>query len=205
MTAEQWSLPGLFVQTHLHAPDIVFARHDFAFDQTQQFFGALAGFPADQLVDLIDQNEAQIEASGAELFSYISPGDSHTILGSPGFYTQVVNDVALVQWVTDLVNGEPIADVPLHRVHQRRLSTRTARHGTRRGGGEFTRGAAGLRDTPPGGIRRHHHAGGRRDRDAVRPATAVEEGARRRVGPGTHPVAQARRLRVPRRSRCAWA
>jgi hypothetical protein len=111
MTVDDWSVPGIFVQTHLHAPNVMLARHDFAFDQTQQFFGALAGFPADQLVDLIDQNEVQIEASGAELFSFISPGDSHTILGSPGFYTHVVNDVPLVQWVTDLVNGTPIADV----------------------------------------------------------------------------------------------
>lgn len=111
MTPEKWSLPGLFVQAHAHAPDIVFSRHDFAFDKTQEFFASLAGIPADRLVELIDQNETQIEASGVDLFSYISPGDDHTILGKPEFYTHSVNDVTLLQWVTDLVNGTPIADV----------------------------------------------------------------------------------------------
>jgi hypothetical protein len=111
MTPEKWSLPGLFVQAHAHAPDIVFSRHDFAFDQTQEFFASLAGIPADRLIELIDRNETQIEASGMDLFSYISPGDDHTILGKPEFYTHTVNDVTLLQWVTDLVNGTPIADV----------------------------------------------------------------------------------------------
>jgi hypothetical protein len=46
-----------------------------------------------------------------ELFSYISPGDSHTIIGGPNFYTQVVNGVSLRQWVADLVDGTPIQDV----------------------------------------------------------------------------------------------
>lgn len=60
------------------------------------FFAGLVGIPADDLVSLIDSNETQIEASGIELWSYISPGDTHTILHRPEFYTQTVNGVALV-------------------------------------------------------------------------------------------------------------
>jgi hypothetical protein len=111
VTPETWSLPGLFVHAHQHAPQVVFARHDYAFDKTQEFFAGLAGIPANELVTLIDQNEQEIEASGMELFSYISPGDSHTIIGGPNFYTQVVNGVSLRQWVADLVDGTPIQDV----------------------------------------------------------------------------------------------
>lgn len=111
MTVEKWSLPGLFVQAGKHAPDIVFARHDYAFDRTQVFFGQLAGIPADDLVSLIDTNEQQIEAGGTELFSYISPGDSHTVLSRPEFYTETLNGTALVDWVTALVGGTPIDDV----------------------------------------------------------------------------------------------
>lgn len=110
MTVERWSIPGLFVQAHAHAPDIVLARHDFAFDRTQVFFSALAGIPADRLVELIDRNEAQIEATGADLLSYISPGDEHTILGRDEFYTHEVNGVSLLEWVTDLANGTPVTD-----------------------------------------------------------------------------------------------
>lgn len=111
MTVEKWSLPGLFVQAGKHSPDIVFARHDYAFDKTQVFFAQLAGIPADDLVSLIDKNEQQIEASGIDFFSYISPGDSHTVLSRPEFYTETQDGTSLLDWVTALVNGQPITDV----------------------------------------------------------------------------------------------
>ena len=111
VTVENWSLPGLYVRAGTHAPDITFARHDYAFDQTQQFFAGLAGIPADDLVSLIDQNETEIEAGGVTLWSFISPGDSHTILGRPEFYTQEVEGTSLLEWVTALVAGETVADV----------------------------------------------------------------------------------------------
>ena len=110
-TVETWSLPGLYIQAHKHAPDIVFSRHDYAFDKTQVFFAQLAGIPADDLVSLIDSNETQIEKSGMDLWSYISPGNSHTVLSKPDFYTETVNGTAFVQWVTDLVASKPLADV----------------------------------------------------------------------------------------------
>jgi hypothetical protein len=111
VTPETWSLPGLFIHAHQHAPEIVFARHDDAFDKEQEFFVGLFGFPENEVAMLIDQNEQEIEATGMELFSYVSPGTSHAIIGSPAFYTQVVNGVPLRQWVTDLVAGTAIQDV----------------------------------------------------------------------------------------------
>lgn len=110
MTVEKWSFPGLFIQANKHAPGIVFARHDYAYDKTQAFFSSLAGISADNLVELIDKNEAQIEAGGVDLFSYISPSDNHTVIGSPGFYTETQNGVSLLDWVTALVNGDPVQD-----------------------------------------------------------------------------------------------
>lgn len=111
MTVERWSLPGLFVQAAAHAPGIVFARHDFAFDQTQVFFAGLAGIPADDLVQLIDRNESQVEAGGSTLWSYIAPGDEHTILHRAEFYTHEVEGVRFVDWVRALLAGEPVVDV----------------------------------------------------------------------------------------------
>jgi Pectinacetylesterase len=111
LTAATWSFPGLFVQAHKHDPDIIFGRHDYAFDKVQQFFAGLAGIAADDLVTLIDKNETQIEQSGVDLRSYISPGQSHTVLSSPTFYTETVEGVPLVDWVTDLVNRKPDPDV----------------------------------------------------------------------------------------------
>ena len=111
MTAEKWSFPGLFIQAGAHADNIVFARHDYAFDRTQVFFAGLAGIPADDLVSLIDANEVQIENAGVTLWSYISPGDDHTVLHRAEFYTQTVEGVRLVDWVTSLVQGDTVADV----------------------------------------------------------------------------------------------
>lgn len=111
LTAADWSFPDLFVQAGRHAPDIVFARHDYAYDRTQAFFALLAGVPADDLVTQIDANEAQIEGEGVDLASFISPGDDHTVLSSPEFYTERNVGVALLDWVTDLAAGTPVDDV----------------------------------------------------------------------------------------------
>jgi Pectinacetylesterase len=111
LTAATWSFPGLFIQAHKHDPEIIFGRHDYAFDQVQQFFAGLAGIAADDLVTLIDKNETQIEAGGVDLRSYIAPGDSHTVLSRPEFYTETVEGVPLVEWVSDLVRREPDLDV----------------------------------------------------------------------------------------------
>ncbi|MBI4883080.1 MAG: hypothetical protein HY826_03410 [Actinobacteria bacterium] len=111
VTAETWSIPGLFVKAGTHAPAITFARHDYAFDETQVFFGNLAGIAADELVTLIDLNETQIEAAGVVLWSYISPGSEHTVLHKPEFYTETLNGVKLRDWVAALIAGEPVADV----------------------------------------------------------------------------------------------
>jgi len=111
LTLEQWSLPGLFVQAGRHVPDLVLARHDYAYDAVQTIFGQLAGFGGDDLLTAIDANEAQIEQGGVDLLSYIAPGSEHTVLTSERFYTEAVNGVPLLDWVTALANGTPVADV----------------------------------------------------------------------------------------------
>lgn len=111
LTAADWSFPDLFVQAGRHAPSITFARHDYAFDQTQGFFAALAGVGSDDLVSLIDRNEQQIEDAGVPLLSFIAAGTDHTVLGSPRFYDETTEGVSLLDWVTSLVAGEPVEDV----------------------------------------------------------------------------------------------
>ena len=111
LTPEQYSVPGLFVLAGHHDPAIRFARHDYAFDDTQVFFGGLAGFDASNLVQLIDQNEQEIQAGGVDVAGYVAPGTGHTVIGRPELYTETVNGVPFVQWVGDLVAGRPITDV----------------------------------------------------------------------------------------------
>ena len=111
VTPETWSLPGLFVKAGEHAPDIAFARHDYAYDVTQTFFAALLGAAAGDLMSAIDGNEAAIEAAGVELDSYISPGNDHTVLSKDEVYTEEVDGVRFIDWLTALVDGRPIDDV----------------------------------------------------------------------------------------------
>jgi hypothetical protein len=111
LTVADWSIPGLFVQAGLHAPDVVMARHDHAFDAVQASFTALAGLAGSEVDQLIDGNAEQIEAEGVEVFTFVAPGDAHTILGQEFLYTQEVDGVRFIDWLTNLATGQPVADV----------------------------------------------------------------------------------------------
>mgnify|MGYP001039808188 FL=1 len=111
VTAENWSLPGLFVRAGAHAPDITFARHDYAYDATQEFFAALAGIADGTVLSQMDANEVLIEDTGVDLLSFTSPGDDHTILSQSSVWEHEAEGVRLIDWITDLVEGDPVADV----------------------------------------------------------------------------------------------
>ena len=106
-----WSLPGLFVQAGLHDPDIRFARYDNAYDDVQQSFSSLAGLDTGDLLEIIQANEAGIEAGGVEVASYIAPGTDHTILGENAMYSLEVEGVSFLDWLTDYVAGDDVPDV----------------------------------------------------------------------------------------------
>jgi hypothetical protein len=112
VAAEQWSAQQLVIQSGRHDPDIVFARHDYAYDERQTVGAALVfDSPVQDLLSLIDANETQIEAAGVNLLSYIAPGEAHTVLTDDPFYTESVNGERLVDWVTRLIAGEPVDDL----------------------------------------------------------------------------------------------
>jgi hypothetical protein len=54
----------------------VFARHHHAYDEVQELWYPLIGFPAEDLLSLIDANEIQMERAGVNLLSYTAPGRS---------------------------------------------------------------------------------------------------------------------------------
>jgi hypothetical protein len=115
--AEGWSFPGLFIRSGRHDPEIVFARHDFAYDEHQAGWHPRAGITTRDLLSRIDANETQIEDAGVNLLSYIAPGTDHTVLTDGGFYTETVNGEHLVDWVTRLVEREPVDDVHCQDCH----------------------------------------------------------------------------------------
>jgi hypothetical protein len=110
-TAERVSVPGLFIQSGRHDPEIVFGRHDYAYDKEQQSKLSLIGVPVGDLLSRLDTNETQIEKAGVKLLTYIAPGTDHTALSDGTFYTEQVNGQRLVDWVTRLIERQPLNDV----------------------------------------------------------------------------------------------
>lgn len=111
ITAREWSLPGLYGVVAAHAPEMVFGAFDHAYDGAQVFYAGLAGLDADELLTLIEENAARIEADGAEVAHYIAPGDGHTILDSDAIYDLEVEGVRFIDWLTELIERGTPADV----------------------------------------------------------------------------------------------
>lgn len=114
LTAREWGSRRFWIQAGLHAPDIVMARFDYAFDPnavgTLKYLAVPGVDPANTLA-LIDGNEAAIEAAGVVLHSYTAPGQGHGILEFEIFYDMEVNGVRLVDWIKTLIDHKPLGDV----------------------------------------------------------------------------------------------
>ena len=72
---------------------------------------ALACEQIDDLVPLIEETEAQVEASGVPIASFVAPGSGHTVMRSDLVYELEVEGVGLIDWITELVEGGVPADV----------------------------------------------------------------------------------------------
>lgn len=106
MVTPSWT----FEMTAARNPRIAFARHDYAFDSVLAGYAALAGASADDLVSVMMANEQKVEASGAMVATWIAPGSDHTILQRPSLYTEVLNGVRFIDWLTDFLSGQSVED-----------------------------------------------------------------------------------------------
>jgi hypothetical protein len=106
-----WSLPGIVIQAGKHVPGMPIAQINTAYDETQQDFVKLTGFPNADLKTMIDGNTASIEAAGVKVHSWVGPGTLHTILTRPEFYKVEVDGTHLRDWFADFVDGKDVADV----------------------------------------------------------------------------------------------
>jgi hypothetical protein len=91
-------------------PAIAFARHDYAFDDVLTGYAQLAGLSADDLVAVMQANEAAVEAAGAVVSTWIAAGDDHTVIQNDELYTEELNGVRFVDWLTSVVDGRPPPD-----------------------------------------------------------------------------------------------
>jgi hypothetical protein len=111
LTAADWSIPRFWIQAGLHDPDIVMARFDFAYDPNAARMLEWLGVDSSTTLELIDANEAAIEAAGVDQHSYTAPGEGHRILEHRDLYELEVNGIKLVDWVAALLAGDPLDDV----------------------------------------------------------------------------------------------
>jgi Pectinacetylesterase len=111
LTARDWGPPRFWIQAGLHDPEIVFARFDYAYDESAARGAASMGRDPSKLLAVIDANEAAIEKAGVDLHSYTAPGDGHGIFEYPTFYELAVNGEKLADWLRTLIEGNPVDDV----------------------------------------------------------------------------------------------
>ena len=111
MTPDSFSFESLYITSGLRHPDVAFARYDAVEDAVQRRFLALGGQQVEQLQPLLDANHADIKTNLDRYASYVAPGNSHTILTRPEFYSLQVDGIPIRDWVKDLAKGETVRDV----------------------------------------------------------------------------------------------
>lgn len=106
--SDAWTLPGLAVEANKHSSNIRFVRIDFAEDEVQEDFTALAGLGDDPLIATLQGNEEMIRSSGATVFSWIAAGDDHTVLPNDLVFSEQGTDQSLLDWISAILNGEEV-------------------------------------------------------------------------------------------------
>ncbi len=113
--SNSFSYRALYIQAAKAHPEVMFARYDTAEDRLQILFLEISGANVDDgMQPLLDANEADIDAALAgqdNHRSYIAPGELHTIMLRPQFYTYESDGVKFRDWVAALAAGEPVSDV----------------------------------------------------------------------------------------------
>lgn len=102
-----------YIASANHNANLRIAQFNTAEDSVQKNFTYLIGDAPGSfsLPQRLLNNYLEIENRVSDLAHYTAGGDVHTILGSPIFYQYSVEGVRFVDWVRDLVNGEPVRDI----------------------------------------------------------------------------------------------
>lgn len=90
-------------------PDNTFTQYTSAFDDNQSFyFDAMGGGDqfdwSERMYEALEDAESQAD----NVFSFVAPGEQHCILSFDNFYTVSADDTLLVDWIDDMLAGEPV-------------------------------------------------------------------------------------------------
>ncbi len=101
----------LYVVAARSTPRVSFAQYNSAEDDVQLSFLSMLGVKDVKLARLLSLNLADIRRANPGLRVYTAPGQLHTILRRPEFYTLAVDGVAVRDWVAGLLAGVRVPDV----------------------------------------------------------------------------------------------
>jgi hypothetical protein len=105
-----FNLETLYIVGGRATPRVTFTQFNHVDDAIQVIFLRLLGVK-DALPAMMAGNLADIRAANPRFRSYTSPGDMHTILLRPEFYTLTVDSVPFRDWLAGLLDGAEVTDV----------------------------------------------------------------------------------------------
>ncbi|MEO8335281.1 MAG: pectin acetylesterase-family hydrolase [bacterium] len=111
LDSADFTFEHLYLAASRSAPRVHFAQYNAVDDATQLYFLSLLGIKNQPLTKLLAADLAQISNGTSWFHSYTAPGKTHTILRSNAMYTTKVGGVLFNDWLTQLVDGESVADV----------------------------------------------------------------------------------------------
>ena len=112
-TNQSLTFQDFYIASANHNENLTIAQYNTAEDMVQYNFSYLIGDPQGSfsLPQRILNNYLEIENNTDEFSHYTAGGSTHTIMGTPMFYQYSVEGVRYVDWVSDLINGNPVADI----------------------------------------------------------------------------------------------
>ena len=111
LDSASFTFEKLYTASARVAPRVHYAQVNTTEDATQLYFLTLLGIKGTPLIKFLATDLEEIQDAVPSFRSYTAPGKAHTILRSNAVYTTVVDGVPFKDWLTELVNGDPVEDV----------------------------------------------------------------------------------------------
>lgn len=111
LDSSAFNFESLYLVAARTTPRVRLAQINFAEDETQRGYLRMLGVHDVPLQDLLRDNLTEIRRVHPTFRAYTIPGDGHTVLQRPAFYTLSVDGVAMRDWVAALLEGGTVHDI----------------------------------------------------------------------------------------------
>ncbi|MEM9489321.1 MAG: hypothetical protein AAGC55_09260, partial [Myxococcota bacterium] len=106
------TLPDIYTAISNHYPDMRVSQLTTLSDIGQVgFYELMGGSGTEEWSAIMKSHLVQIESATENFHYYLRPGTQHCAIVFDDFFSVSVNDIALVDWVTDLIERRDVATV----------------------------------------------------------------------------------------------